>query len=139
LQDPTKPGRQDFIALYLVDPTTRIISTANVPPQQGDWWASSILGPDQQSRDAAVAKLPAEIVALMGKMSQNINIGTVSEGKLPYELMDLVQEHLYEDETPMLMSIEEAHQHQLELMKERHEFEKTCEASWQQHTYRWDY
>ena len=75
----------------------------------------------------------------MGKMSPNTNIGTVGEGKLPYELMDLVQEHLYEDETPMLMSIEEARQHRLELMEERHVFEKTCEAGWQQHTYRWDY
>ncbi|KAF4343552.1 hypothetical protein FBEOM_2461 [Fusarium beomiforme] len=36
LQDPTKPGHRRFIALWLVDPHRRIISTANVPPQQKD-------------------------------------------------------------------------------------------------------
>ncbi|KAJ7226606.1 hypothetical protein C8J57DRAFT_1389174 [Mycena rebaudengoi] len=39
LQDRTKPGHRKIIALFLVDPHTRIISTANVPPQRGDWWA----------------------------------------------------------------------------------------------------
>ncbi|KAF4990267.1 hypothetical protein FGRMN_8575 [Fusarium graminum] len=39
LQDPTKPGHRRFIALWLVDPHRRIISTANVPPQQKHWWA----------------------------------------------------------------------------------------------------
>lgn len=84
-----------------------------------------------------MAKLPAEIVALMGKMSLDTNVATAGEGKLPYELMDLVREYLDPDGTPMLMSIEEARQHRLELMKERHEFEKTCEASWQEHSYQW--
>lgn len=37
LQDPTKPGHRRFLALWLVDPHVRIISTANVPPQQSDW------------------------------------------------------------------------------------------------------
>ncbi|KAJ7118436.1 hypothetical protein C8R43DRAFT_1112609 [Mycena crocata] len=37
LQDRTKPGHRKIIALFLVDPHTRIISTANVPPQRKDW------------------------------------------------------------------------------------------------------
>src|SRR5262245_54926885 len=37
LQDPAKPGHRRFIALWLVDPYTRVISTANVPPQRLDW------------------------------------------------------------------------------------------------------
>ncbi|KAM5345135.1 hypothetical protein ACJ41O_010997 [Fusarium nematophilum] len=37
LADKTKPGHRRFIALWLVDPFTRIISTANVPPQQEEW------------------------------------------------------------------------------------------------------
>jgi hypothetical protein len=32
LVDPTKPEYRRSIALWLVDPTLRIISTANVPP-----------------------------------------------------------------------------------------------------------
>ncbi|KAI1038215.1 hypothetical protein LB503_012108 [Fusarium chuoi] len=39
-QDPTKPGHRRFIALWLVDPHRRILSTANVP-QQKNWWAGS--------------------------------------------------------------------------------------------------
>ncbi|KAK2930715.1 Protein of unknown function DUF4246 [Fusarium oxysporum f. sp. vasinfectum] len=38
LQDPTKTGHRRFIAFWPVDPHRRILSTANVPPQQNDWW-----------------------------------------------------------------------------------------------------
>ncbi|KAG2026195.1 hypothetical protein GB937_002346 [Aspergillus fischeri] len=37
LQDKTKPGHCRFLTLSLVDPTYRICSTRNVPPQQPDW------------------------------------------------------------------------------------------------------
>jgi hypothetical protein len=29
------------LALWLVDPHERIVSTANVPPQQKDWWTEA--------------------------------------------------------------------------------------------------
>lgn len=38
LRDPSKPGYQRVLTLWLVDPHRRIISTANVPPQQKHWW-----------------------------------------------------------------------------------------------------
>jgi hypothetical protein len=41
LQDKTKPGHCRFLTLSLVDPTYRICSTRNVPPQQPDWIDSS--------------------------------------------------------------------------------------------------
>lgn len=41
LKDATKPGHRRFLALWLVDPHERIVSTANVPPQQRDWYADS--------------------------------------------------------------------------------------------------
>ncbi|GIC88725.1 DUF4246 domain-containing protein [Aspergillus udagawae] len=37
LQDKTKPGHCRFLTLSLVDPTYRICSTRNVPPQQPKW------------------------------------------------------------------------------------------------------
>lgn len=37
LVDPTKPGKQQICAFFLVDPNQRIISTSSVPPQQQDW------------------------------------------------------------------------------------------------------
>jgi hypothetical protein len=40
LADPTKPGHRKIVALFLVDPETPVISTANVPPQQMHWGAS---------------------------------------------------------------------------------------------------
>ncbi|TFK72608.1 hypothetical protein BDN72DRAFT_762917 [Pluteus cervinus] len=38
LADPTRPGHRKILALFLVDPNIRIISTANVPCQRQDWW-----------------------------------------------------------------------------------------------------
>lgn len=37
LEDPTKPGHRKIVALSLVDPNIRVISTANVPCQRLDW------------------------------------------------------------------------------------------------------
>lgn len=38
LTDASKPGHRKILALFLVDPYIKIPSTANVPPQQADWW-----------------------------------------------------------------------------------------------------
>jgi Protein of unknown function (DUF4246) len=42
LQDPTKPGHRKILALFLVDPHVRVLSTAHVPPQQLDWLRKSV-------------------------------------------------------------------------------------------------
>ncbi|KAJ3563041.1 hypothetical protein NP233_g9195 [Leucocoprinus birnbaumii] len=42
LADPTKPGHRKILALFLVDPHVRVISTANIPCQQREWWTKSI-------------------------------------------------------------------------------------------------
>jgi hypothetical protein len=42
LEDPTKPGHRKILAMFLVDPHIRILSTANVPPQRRDWWAEKV-------------------------------------------------------------------------------------------------
>ena len=42
LVDRTKPGHRKILALFLVDPHTPILSTANVPCQQMDWWRDHI-------------------------------------------------------------------------------------------------
>jgi hypothetical protein len=42
LEDPSKPGHRKLLALFLVDPNIRIVSTANVPPQQRDWWSEEL-------------------------------------------------------------------------------------------------
>ncbi|KAF9039072.1 hypothetical protein BJ165DRAFT_1407316 [Panaeolus papilionaceus] len=42
LADPTQRGWRKILALFLVDPNTRIISTRHVPPQRRDWWAKEM-------------------------------------------------------------------------------------------------
>lgn len=42
LVDRTKPGHLKILALFLVDPHLPILSTANVPCQQRDWWRDHI-------------------------------------------------------------------------------------------------
>lgn len=57
LADPTRPGHRKILALYLVDPHIRIISTANVPCQQLDWWSYAI----SNNITGRLARLPREI------------------------------------------------------------------------------
>jgi len=42
LADPSKPGHRKILAMFLVDPHVRVISTANVPPQNKAWWAEEV-------------------------------------------------------------------------------------------------
>ncbi|KAF8154459.1 hypothetical protein B0H34DRAFT_789969 [Crassisporium funariophilum] len=42
LADPSKPGHRKILALFLVDPGIRIISTAHIPCQRRDWWADAV-------------------------------------------------------------------------------------------------
>ncbi|CAI7657007.1 unnamed protein product [Penicillium bialowiezense] len=84
LADPSKPGHRKILALFLVDPHRRIISSANVPPQREDWGLER-----QEAVDQILSRLPRE-------------------------LQDIVQSDL----TP-LMTMKEAKEHRLKLMKER--------------------
>ncbi|KAH6903211.1 hypothetical protein BKA70DRAFT_1514913 [Coprinopsis sp. MPI-PUGE-AT-0042] len=42
LEDRTKLGHRKILAVFLVDPNVRVISTAHVPVQRKDWWAREI-------------------------------------------------------------------------------------------------
>jgi hypothetical protein len=55
LQDPTKPGHRKILAMFLVDPNRPILSTANIPPQQRQWWAEEV------RENGALSALPNEI------------------------------------------------------------------------------
>ncbi|KAF7979915.1 hypothetical protein HWV62_40318 [Athelia sp. TMB] len=56
LEDPTQPGHRKILALFLVDPHIRVISSANVPCQRRDWWGEEL----ERSR-ALPGKLPLEM------------------------------------------------------------------------------
>lgn len=55
LTDASKPGHRKILAIFLVDPHLRVVSTANVPPQQRDWWAREVRKVD------LFAQLPEEL------------------------------------------------------------------------------
>lgn len=101
LADPTKPGHRRFIALWLVDPKMRIISTANVPPQQADWWAERAFGVAAGEIKEALASFPSEIAQLLVErglggevLGQALAGGWLATSKLPLEVVHMVGEEL---------------------------------------------
>ncbi|KAJ8066741.1 hypothetical protein OCU04_004131 [Sclerotinia nivalis] len=130
LKDPTKPGHRRFIALWLVDPHVRIISTANVPPQQMDWWLESVFGDTPEARSKAMGKLPAELVTLLNENGLHTN-NSAKDMKLSPELMEMVRKHFHVDSNPLPMGIEEAKEHRINLMRERSAFVRRAGEEWQ--------
>ncbi|MFF5763671.1 DUF4246 domain-containing protein [Streptomyces tanashiensis] len=49
LTDPTRPGHRKILAFFLVDPSERIVSTSDVPPQQP--WSDTSTMTLEQARD----------------------------------------------------------------------------------------
>ncbi|CAK7225274.1 hypothetical protein SBRCBS47491_005831 [Sporothrix bragantina] len=56
LQDATKPGHRKILAMFLVDPHRRVLSSANVPPQRKDWWSEHV-----HETPTALSRLPNEL------------------------------------------------------------------------------
>jgi len=42
LEDKTKAGHRKIVALFLVDPNIKILSTAKIPCQRQDWWEEEL-------------------------------------------------------------------------------------------------
>ena len=82
LVDKTKPGHRKILALFLVDPYTRIPSTAIVPPQQKEWWKDMVHGLDR------VSSLPLELRDWVTDTAGDFPIELDEAKKLRVELMD---------------------------------------------------
>ncbi|KAL3490985.1 hypothetical protein BJX62DRAFT_225529 [Aspergillus germanicus] len=84
LADPTKPGHRKILALFLIDPSRRVISTANVPPQREDWckeWREA-------TRDVLAPRLPVELQQMVHR-DVDFKPMTLDEAKTyRLELMD---------------------------------------------------
>ncbi|RYP19271.1 hypothetical protein DL765_003472 [Monosporascus sp. GIB2] len=66
LADSSRPGHRKILAMFLVDPHVRVISTANVPPQRRDWWAEEL-----RRTVPRLAALPPEIFDhIVGKVEE---------------------------------------------------------------------
>lgn len=89
LEDAAKPGHRKILALFLVDPGIRIVSTGNVPPQQKDWW------------------------------SEEVETQTASSGKALGKLSAELKEKVFQEVEDFPMSMERAKELRLKLMEER--------------------
>lgn len=105
LADPTRPGYRKILALFLVDPLVPVISTANVPPQQREWWAESLFQAHKGQGPNRLDDLPVE---LLGKVVDEV------------------------DGTDWPISLEEAKNVRVELMKQRGNFAQTVNEDFQQ-------
>jgi len=79
LLDPTKPGHRKIVALFLVDPRLKVISTANVPCQRKDWWWEDVM--DRLARGG-----PSEDRAAKGLLSLPPELKSVIENEVPDDL-----------------------------------------------------
>jgi hypothetical protein len=79
LVDRTKPGHRRFLLLWLVDPHYRILSTANVPPQQREWWV--------EEAQRTQWNLPPELTKMVTDHAEDWLIGLDEAKGLRLELM----------------------------------------------------
>ncbi|KAK1757322.1 hypothetical protein QBC47DRAFT_375666 [Echria macrotheca] len=133
LKDKTKPGHRRFIALWLVDPLTRIISTANVPPQQAEWWDDRVFRA-KEGKGVDVSGFPPEMAHLLldkgfgeGHLDEALAQGKLGGGKLPPEIMNMVRSEFGDD---FLMTREEAEEHRSKLMATRSAFQGEAIENW---------
>ncbi|KAF2802928.1 uncharacterized protein BDZ99DRAFT_468593 [Mytilinidion resinicola] len=96
LVDETRPGHRKMLALFLIDPYQRIISTANVPPQQKDWWAELVRD------ETRVGDLPAEL--------QNFIVDDVTDFPISMEEAKKVREELMEERRAFVDEVNEEYE-----------------------------
>ena len=134
LTDPTKPGFQRYISIYLVEPSTDILSTANIPPQQMNWYNDALLGTTPAARKEALSKLPPELVLLITENEEDIAYASAG-CRLPAELMEMVYESFKEGKRELQMTFEEANEHRAKLLKERDKFHRKIDRDWRNKCY----
>ncbi|CAA7260755.1 unnamed protein product [Cyclocybe aegerita] len=84
LKDASKPGHRKILALFLVDPHIRVLSTANVPPQQRDWWAGRL-----NEVGTGLDRLPQELKdEVFGEVQGGFPISLEEAKELRKELME---------------------------------------------------
>lgn len=102
LADPTRPGHRKILALFLVDPHTRIISTADVPCQQKTWWEEQVRG------IGPLGKIPGELTQhILDFVDYPVSIDVAKEqrAELMEERKKFVVKHNKEIETATVFSV----------------------------------
>lgn len=86
LADATKPGHRKILALFLVDPHIRVLSTANIAPQRVDWWAEQVRA--LPPFNALPVEIFHMIVDLVGEKGQEVPLSWEDALRTRQELMD---------------------------------------------------
>jgi hypothetical protein len=81
LADKNKPGHRKILALFLVDPHIKVISSANVPCQQKAWRMQ------EPQAEHALPKLPVEMLKEVVDNVEEFPIGLDEAKELRSELM----------------------------------------------------
>jgi Protein of unknown function (DUF4246) len=106
LQDRTKPGHRKILALFLVDPNVRVLSTAHVPPQQLDWWRKSVHGGNEKTRlDDLPVELLNHIYSEIGEFPISMAEAKRVRQKLMDERKEFVLEHTRAFEVALTFSL----------------------------------
>ena len=121
LKDPTKPGHRRFIALWLVDPTQPIVSTANIPPQQADWWIQDVANKSPEEREEALRDMPKGVQDLFKSLKLRSDEGQEGDALRYIEIhpnkLSQIQDQLQGHE--LFMTRQHARKYREELMEER--------------------
>ncbi|KAH7363759.1 hypothetical protein BKA65DRAFT_489558 [Rhexocercosporidium sp. MPI-PUGE-AT-0058] len=88
LCNATQPGRFGMLLLYLVDPNYRICSTANVPPQQHDWWAEVALdqGVFRKGAIPQARKVPSEVREMVDRFTAGCPMGEEEAEEIKFQV-----------------------------------------------------
>lgn len=127
LKDPTKPGHRRFIALWLVDPLTRIINTGNVPPQQQSWWMEHAFGNLNAENAENVPQPIAQLLLDKVPGHEGLRVAMEKGRELPLELTEMVRAS-FGDAMPM--SMDQAKEHRVKLMEVRSSFQDEVRDKW---------
>lgn len=90
LVDEDRPGKRMVVAMFLVDPRQRVLSTAEVPPQRRDWWAREV-GEDGEEAE----RLGEEEAAGTWTWEEAVRVREelmAERGRMGEDLDDIVQE-----------------------------------------------
>ncbi|KAI1140179.1 hypothetical protein F5Y05DRAFT_308671 [Hypoxylon sp. FL0543] len=83
LEDPLRPGHRKILAMFLVDPNIRVLSTGVVPPQRKDWWAREV------RKIRPFSHIPMEILDLI--------VDFVEDFPMSWERAEAVRERLIQE------------------------------------------
>ncbi|KAH7555478.1 hypothetical protein BM1_07101 [Bipolaris maydis] len=98
------------------------------------WYTESIFETSESAQQTVLKKLPPDVIELLVELGWP-SISNNCECRLPEELMELVRAYLKHDKFALPMTVQEANEHRLKLMRERSAFVRKSDEWWQGQTY----